>query len=273
MGVDRRRSDRLQLLAAAHSRRGLIEARLTSWEGTRRLSYTAALDIRRRTRYLCGPRVADQFADRSHSLRRNVRRAAVLAATAGGVLWLLLWTHQLAAHGTTEENEKRIVIGLSWMDSAKFYVLCFLLFLVSALAAYQSAGRPSPSGLAALALTAGGLLTVATATAVQFWPVAWGSLRSRLRRSPREVWRDRPGGREPRADHSARSVCRAPVAQKVASVVGSRTASRRGRILRVPQPRVPYSRADLGHVRRVGGVARSTPMAEVVVTGGPPGST
>ena len=60
----------------------------------------------------------------------------------GGVLWLLLWSHQLLAHGTSEQNEKKLVLGLTWMDAAKLFVASFVLFLLAAVAAYGLARSP-----------------------------------------------------------------------------------------------------------------------------------
>ncbi len=42
-----------------------------------------------------------------------------LASLVAGVLWLLVWLHQREAHGTTQVNEERVVLGLTWLDSAK----------------------------------------------------------------------------------------------------------------------------------------------------------
>ena len=103
------------------------------------------------------------------------RRRGAAAAIAGGVLWLVLWGHQLVAHGTTEENEKKLLLGLTWMDSAKFYVVAFVLFLLAAVSAYRLAGAPTRFGRAAFWLTAGALVTITVGTAIQFWPFPWGS--------------------------------------------------------------------------------------------------
>jgi hypothetical protein len=53
-------------------------------------------------------------------LRFAVVRAAAGAASTGSVLWLLIWLHQRLAHGGAAENEKNLVLRLTWMDSGKF---------------------------------------------------------------------------------------------------------------------------------------------------------
>lgn len=94
---------------------------------------------------------------------------------AAGVLWLLLWGHQMVTHGTTELNEKELFLGLTWMDSAKLYVVPLALFFVGLLAAHRAAGGAARLGRAGFALSAAGLLVVVVGTAVEFWGFPWGS--------------------------------------------------------------------------------------------------
>ncbi len=97
------------------------------------------------------------------------------AAMAAGILWLLVWLHQRATHGATQENEERILLGLTWKDSAKFMVLPMLLLLVGMVSLYARRRHPGLLGRTAFIVTVLGLVGMIVGTAIQFWFFPWGS--------------------------------------------------------------------------------------------------
>lgn len=97
------------------------------------------------------------------------------SAVVAGAVWLLVWAHQAYAHGVTQENEKRIVLGLTWMDSAKFLVIPFTLLMATMGALRARRGRPSWLGRVGFAVTKGALALLTVGVALEFWAFPWGS--------------------------------------------------------------------------------------------------
>jgi hypothetical protein len=104
-----------------------------------------------------------------------VRRRGTLASLLAGVLWLLIWVHQRMAHGATEDNEMRLVAGLTWMDTSRILLPVFALVFVGLASLALRRERPGLLGQVGRLLTFGGLGLVIVTTALEFWPFPWGS--------------------------------------------------------------------------------------------------
>ncbi len=107
--------------------------------------------------------------------RARLIRLGGPASMGASILWMLVWFHQRQTHGATEENEERILFGLTWLDSGKFRVLPFILLLVGIVSLYVRRGRPGWLGRIGFAITVAGLVGLIVGTALQFWFFPWGS--------------------------------------------------------------------------------------------------
>jgi len=101
-------------------------------------------------------------------------RGAVWAWGSAGVMWALVWFHGTQTHGVTAENEMRLWLGSTWMDSSK---LLFLPFAAVAVGLYLL-GQDARIGRVARWLWVLLLLVIAVqavAVLVGYLPFPWGS--------------------------------------------------------------------------------------------------
>ena len=109
------------------------------------------------------------------------------AALLAGAIWLALAAHQTQSHGTTQLNEMRLFLGYTWMDAGKFFVLPFLLVMVTFFGLARRRARVGPLGRTALVVLAA-LAALAVGTAIEFWGFPFGSYDVTFEGGMKDTW-------------------------------------------------------------------------------------
>ncbi len=121
----------------------------------------------------------------SHWTTRFGAEAAVMA----GVVWLVLWRHQALTHGTTQENERLMALGFTWMDSGKLFVLPFLLLIVTMVGLQRSRSSPGRLGKSGFVVVAA-LIWLVVGTVAHFWGFPLGSYELSFEDEVRPLFKD-----------------------------------------------------------------------------------
>jgi hypothetical protein len=98
-----------------------------------------------------------------------------LAAVFGGLIWIVLWVHFIFTHGPSSFDNKRLLLGLTWIDTGKFVVVPLMMFAYTliglrAIELHRLKRIASWANLGAIT----GLILSAVSVALLTWPVPFG---------------------------------------------------------------------------------------------------
>ena len=94
------------------------------------------------------------------------------ATSVSGVIWLLVWVHFLASHGSSSFDQKRTPLGLDWHDTSRFLVIALALIMLAL--AIAPVGRGSGVDLARF-VALGGWGAAAVGIIVALGVSKWGA--------------------------------------------------------------------------------------------------
>lgn len=94
--------------------------------------------------------------------------AAGVAAQVAGLVWLFQWAHALVTHGVTAVNLKRLWMGLTWLDSAQFLALSFVLLIPGVTYISRRVHTPSSALRVLRWVVVSTLVSAAVGTALHF---------------------------------------------------------------------------------------------------------
>jgi hypothetical protein len=104
---------------------------------------------------------------------RRGRNVAAIASVLAGLLWIVAWVHLRMAHGITEVNEERVVLGLTWLDSGRLIAPALAMVGIAVVALARGASREGMTRAAVVALA--GLAISFAGIVLGFWTQPWGT--------------------------------------------------------------------------------------------------
>lgn len=100
-------------------------------------------------------------------------RAASLPSLAAGLLWVVAWLHLLVTHGTSQVNEQRLALGLTWLDSGRLIGPSLLLAAVAVWLLGKASGHAGMRRAAVVGVV--GLLVAGAGAVLGFWTQPFGT--------------------------------------------------------------------------------------------------